>query len=129
MAVRRRSRWAAIVGQRCPRCLEGHVFAGAMRMYNACPECRVIYGRENGYFTGAMIVSYVLGVPILGLLALGVAYFTRWSPELSILVAGVLFVPLVPTLFRYSRVIWMHFDRMVDSNPESERYAGPPRVR
>ena len=91
-------------------------------MYQACPECRVIYGRENGYFTGAMIVSYMLAVPILGLLALGVSYFSHWSPEISILVAGVLFLPLVPPLFRYSRVVWMHFDRMVDSDPESERY-------
>ena len=95
-------------------------------MYQACPECRVIYGRENGYFTGAMIVSYMLAVPILAALALLVANFTHWSAEIDILAAGVLFLPLVPPLFRYSRVIWMHFDRMVDSDPESEHYA-PPR--
>jgi len=91
-------------------------------MYRACPECRVIYGRENGYFTGAMIVSYVLAVPILALLTVGIWLATRWTPEISILVGGVLFLPLVPSVFRYSRVLWMHFDRMVDPSLESERY-------
>lgn len=100
-----------------------------MRMYEACPECRVIFGRENGYFTGAMIVSYILAVPILACLALLVASVTNWSAEIAILVAALLFLPLVPAVFRYSRVVWMHFDRMVDPSLESERYAPPRSTR
>jgi hypothetical protein len=100
------------------------VFRGGLRMYYACAECRVIYGRENGYFTGAMIVSYILAVPLVGLLCVLIWLATGWRVEIVILVAGLLFLPLVPPLFRYSRVIWMHFDRMVDSNLESERYVG-----
>ncbi len=95
-------------------------------MYEACPECRVIFGRENGYFTGAMIVSYVLAVPLLAALTLLVAAVTHWSAEIDLLAAGVLFLAFVPPLFRYSRVVWMHFDRVVDPSLESERYA---RVR
>jgi uncharacterized protein (DUF983 family) len=125
MAAGARARLSAIVKQRCPRCLKGRVFRAGMNMYTACPECRVIYGRENGYFTGAMIVSYMLAVPLLGGLALLVAYVSHWPAEIDILVAALLFLPFVPPLFRYSRVIWMHFDRMVDSNPESEHYARP----
>ena len=64
-----------------------------------------------------------VAVPILAALALGVAYVSHWTAEIDILVAGILFLPLVPPVFRYSRVIWMHFDRVVDPNPESERYA------
>jgi hypothetical protein len=29
------------------------VFRGGMTMYYACPKCHVVFGRENGYFTGA----------------------------------------------------------------------------
>jgi hypothetical protein len=58
---------AAIWHLRCPRCLQGRVFVSnswrELRMLNACPRCRVIFGRENGYFTAAMIVSYVIAVP------------------------------------------------------------------
>src|ERR1700738_4601669 len=115
-------RLRAVWRQRCPRCLRGRVFKSGVNMYYACPECRVIYGRENGYFTGAMIVSYILAVPLLAALAMLVWLATGWRAELVILVAGLLFLPFVPTLFRYSRVIWMHFDRVVDPNPESEHY-------
>src|SRR5215216_612429 len=125
MTPRWRARLAALAKQRCPRCLRGRVFRGGMRMHEACPECRVMFGRENGYFTGAMIVSYILAVPLLAALALLVAFVTQWSAEISILVAGVLFLPFVPPLFRYSRVVWMHFDRIVDPSLESERYAQP----
>ena len=91
-------------------------------MYYACPECGVVFGRENGYFTGAMLVSYMLAVPLVAVLALVVVLVTGWRFDLVMLVAALYFLPFVPAVFRYSRVIWMHFDRMVDPTFESERY-------
>jgi uncharacterized protein (DUF983 family) len=132
-----RRRLAAIWHQRCPRCLQGRVyrtdFWRDLRMYYACPRCRVIYGRENGYFTGAMIVSYVLMVPIggllLGLYALVGGIGLGWGIAWILAATGLSLLPLTPTIFRYSRVIWMHFDRVVDSSLESERYVAPARPR
>ena len=91
-------------------------------MHYACPSCGLVYGRENGYFTGAMIVSYALSVPVLAVLCVLVWLASGWRVEWVLLVAGLLFLPFVPALFRYSRVIWMHFDRVVDPSLESERY-------
>jgi uncharacterized protein (DUF983 family) len=123
------SRLAAIVRQRCPRCLRGRVFRPGnwlqLKMYQACPDCRVIYGRESGYFTGAMIVSYILGVPLLAALALITWWISGWRAEIVIAIGGLYFLAFVPAIFRYSRVIWMHFDRVVDPDPTSERYAPP----
>ena len=31
-------------------------------------------------------------------------------------------LPFGPALLRYSRVVWMHFDRLVDRDPENEQY-------
>lgn len=127
--------WARIQGifrQRCPRCLNGRVFPPGTwhetRMYYACPVCRVVYGREEGYFTGAMIVSYVLGVPLLALQCIPIAVISGWRFELALLVAVLYFLPFAPAIFRYSRVIWMHFDRLVDPNLESERYVPARRA-
>jgi hypothetical protein len=47
-------RLAAIVQQRCPRCLHGQVFATLFRMHEQCPLCGLSFEREPGYFTGAM---------------------------------------------------------------------------
>ena len=122
-----RARLTAIWHQRCPRCLRGAVFRGrGLAMHYACPNCRVVYGRENGYFTGAMIVSYMLALPVLGALCILVWLASHWRVEWVLLVSALLFLPFTPTLFRYSRVIWMHFDRMVDPSLESEHFL-PPR--
>ena len=78
-------------------------------MFYACPECGLIFGREEGYFTGAMIVSYILGVPLLALLTLVIELLSGWRFDFVLLIAGIYFLPFVPAIFRYSRVIWMHF--------------------
>ena len=49
--------------QRCPRCLQGQVFATLFRMHEQCPVCGLRFEREPGYFTGAMYLSY--GVAII----------------------------------------------------------------
>ena len=94
-------------------------------MYLACPACGLVFGREEGYFTGAMIVSYMIGVPLLAILTVLVLWITSLRFELALLIAGLYFLPFVPAVFRYSRVIWMHFDRLVDPTMESERYVQP----
>ena len=98
-------------------------------MFNACPACRVVYGRENGYFTGAMIVSYVLAVPLVaalfGLVWLVCGLGLGWRFEWLFLATLVWLLPFGPGLFRWSRVVWMHFDRVVDADPENEAYAWP----
>jgi hypothetical protein len=120
-----KARLGAIKDLRCPRCLHGRVFPRGWRqleMYYACPECGVVFGRENGYFTGAMIVSYLLAVPLLAVLTVITLLVTGLRFDLVILIAAVYFLPFVPALFRYSRVIWMHFDRVVDPTLESEQF-------
>lgn len=104
----------AILLQRCPCCFRGRVFRGLFRMNDPCPACGALFEREEGYFLGAMYVSYALGAVLVG-----AAYFAAsamwpdvgpWALCLG-LFAG--YLPLMPVIYRYSRVIWMHLDRIV----------------
>lgn len=110
-----KERAIAVLRQRCPRCLEGRAFRGLLTMNDACPSCGLVFEREPGYFVGAMYVSYAMAIPayLLAVLLLRVAF--RRLSDLTVLAAGV---PIIcfgsPYLFRYSRVIWMHFDRTFD---------------
>src|SRR5687768_15950507 len=52
----------AILRLRCPRCLEGKVFQGILRMNPACPQCGLALVREPGYYLGAMYFSYALAI-------------------------------------------------------------------
>lgn len=85
-------------------------------MNEPCPVCGLDFGREPGYFTVAMFVSYALGVPILGIIILALRYglFLDWQLHWVLALATVLFLPLVPAIFRYSRIIWIHLDRYLD---------------
>jgi uncharacterized protein (DUF983 family) len=103
--------WALLL-QRCPRCREGRLFKGALAMNDPCPVCGLVFNREPGYFIGAMYFSYVLAVAIM----VPLFFLLQWLlPDWSsIAVAGLTLVPYLPlttVVFRYSRVIWIYFDR------------------
>jgi uncharacterized protein (DUF983 family) len=102
----------ALLRQRCPRCREGRVFRGPIAMNPSCPVCGLSFEREEGYFLGAMYVSYGLSVCFLGLGTLiGTLLLPEWNVMLVCLLVTILYLPLVVPIFRYSRVIWIHFDR------------------
>lgn len=102
----------AMLRLRCPRCYQGKVFKGMFAMNDPCPACGVIFQREEGYFLGAMYVSYLLASGIyLALYFLGTALWPEANAYLLVFVITLLYLPLVPAVFRYSRVIWMHFER------------------
>src|SRR5262245_59974696 len=108
----RRSLWIALLKQRCPRCREGRIFKGFVAMNDPCPVCDLVFEREPGYFFGAMYFSYFLAVLIL----VPLVYLARWLfPNLDDLVvplvAFIPYLPLIPIVFRYSRVLWIYFDR------------------
>jgi uncharacterized protein (DUF983 family) len=117
-----RGRFAAILLRRCPRCKEGRVFLAPMVMDETCPVCGLRFGRgEPGYFTGAMYVSYALAIPLIALLTL-IEYLLlpRWRLWQLVLLAWALCLPLIPWVWQYSRVIWIHFDRAIDPKDETE---------
>lgn len=83
-------------------------------MHAYCPECGLKYEREQGYFLGAMYISYGLALITIFVIALVLWLATAWSVERDIVIAALLFLPLVPILVTASRVLWIHFDRAVD---------------
>lgn len=110
------ARLGAILRQRCPRCFTGKVFKSLFVMNEPCPHCGQIFQREEGYFLGAMYVSYALGCGVVG-----VAYLVLRAVvgEVTLTTALWLFaayVPFIPLIFRYSRVTWMHLDYLVSPN-------------
>ena len=108
------SRLQAIWRLRCPRCLSGEVFESLWKMYRICPSCRLEYEREQGYFIGAMYISYGMALAISVPLVLSLMVFWGLSMNQFILALGLTLALLSPLLFRYSRILWMHFDQFWD---------------
>ncbi len=102
----------------CPVCRSGRIFAGSLKMNETCPSCGAKFEREPGYFVASMYISYAIAVPILAALTAILWYglLPAWPLHLILLPAILAFLPLVPAVFRYSRIIWIHLDRRL--NPD-----------
>jgi uncharacterized protein (DUF983 family) len=108
-----------ILHQLCPRCGVGRLFRGSLwrgipRMNERCPVCDLKYEREQGYFLGAMYISYALGVVVICLFAGTLWLLTRWSLEKAVLWGVFLFLPFAPSITLFSRVLWIYLDRAAD---------------
>jgi uncharacterized protein (DUF983 family) len=107
-------RLGAIFTLRCPRCLDGHVWRRFLSMNLACPVCGFVFDREPGYFAGAMVVSYALAVPILAAMVIVLITLGQLDPVVALIVGNTAYLILVPFIFRYSRVVWLHLDWLID---------------
>ena len=88
------------------------MFRGHFTMNDPCPECGLILQREEGYFLGAMYASYLLSVAlILPLYLIALWLLSKSYFLLAPAVALVAYVPFIPAVFRYSRGLWVYFDR------------------
>jgi uncharacterized protein (DUF983 family) len=90
------------------------IFRGFARMTERCPVCGMKFEREEGYFLGAMMIDYGLGLLLVAILAAVVWLLTRWSFNRTLFAAFLLILPFVPILTRLGRVLWIYFDRSVD---------------
>ena len=105
-------RWLALLHLRCPRCCEGKIYERGMQMNPRCPVCDLQFEREPGYFMGALYISYALAIVFL---LFGMWIATTLLPTFDlgwiVLISAACFVPFVPMVTRYARVIWIFFDR------------------
>ena len=113
------SAWKAAWRQLCPRCRKGPIYRaslwrGYLSMHERCPHCGLKFEREPGYFLGALYFSYALSIPPgLGIILL-IWRLTGWAFNTVMLCAFVAYLPLVPAVTRWARVLWMYVDRHFD---------------
>ena len=110
---------AGIRRQLCPRCRQGRIFRnsvyrGPLAMLDNCPACGLKYEREPGYFLGAMYVSYGLSIPPVILLILLIWKVIGWAYDVSVGAAFLAYLPVVPLVARFARVVWMYVDQGFD---------------
>lgn len=82
-------------------------------MHERCAVCGLAYEREPGYFTGAMVISYAMGVVAFGLLVVTLLV-AGLDVGFTLLVGGGAYLALAPFIMRASRVLWLHFDWLID---------------
>lgn len=106
-------RLLAILTQRCPLCLQGKIFHGLLAMNKDCPHCGLHFERETGYFLNAMFAAYGLGFLVLIPVSIYLAMHDVAVMTFSLATIAQVVI-LWPLIFRYSRVIWLHVDQVLD---------------
>jgi hypothetical protein len=111
----------ALLQQRCPRCCHGKIYQAGMRMHQRCPVCDLLFDREPGYFLGSLYISYGMSTALLLLgLLIGNLLFPKFDLGWLVLILGVLYLPFVPIVTRYARVLWIWFDRWAWPSPPGQ---------
>lgn len=98
---------------RCPICGAGQLYR-KLRMEERCSECHNIFGREPGFFLGAIYFNYGL-TALITVAFYSVAVFGGFLTANHAMLAVLPFVLLFPIWFsRYARSLWLAFDQLFD---------------
>jgi len=95
------------------------VWRGFISMNTACLVCGLVFERESGYFAGAMVVSYAIAVPILAAMVIALILIGGLDAVVALIIGNTAYLVLVPFIFRYSRVLWLHLDWLIDPDEPS----------
>ena len=112
------SRLMNMLKGKCPRCGKGKVFESPnpyhfskmLSTYKECPECRLNFIPEIGFYWGATYVAYALTVAFSGLVFFISAVMFGFMNSLNmnyVLVNGILLFIFSPIFFRFSRIMWL----------------------
>ena len=89
-------------------------------MNDQCAGCSLRFMREAGYYTGAMYVSYFMGTFTVLPVATYLGAFARWPLWLVMVIMVVQTLLSMLIILRYSRIIWLYMDQMIDPQRDSD---------
>ena len=109
---RARMLWRGLT-RRCPRCGGGKLFTRWFRMVPDCPNCKLHYEREPGYWVGAVAINtMVIGMLFAILLVTFSALTIPDIPWVALLIAELPIMAIGPVAFYpYSKTLWVAVDR------------------
>lgn len=133
----------SVLGNKCPRCREGHLFQSKnayrfkhseyIKMHERCPVCGQPTEIEVGFYYGTSYVSYAIGVVFSALT------FIAWWAILGFSIddnrifwwLGInafLLIGLQPIFMRMSRTLWLSWFVKYDEGWEKNKIQEPERI-
>jgi uncharacterized protein (DUF983 family) len=104
---------------RCPRCRVGPLFERwPNKVLPRCPRCGLPYFREQGYYVGGMVLTYILSMLVLAAISL-VAFFLlpdagRLTENAKIFLWLLAAVLLTLLFLRRSYSLWISLDYWIE---------------
>ncbi|MGH3922774.1 MAG: DUF983 domain-containing protein [Pseudonocardiaceae bacterium] len=111
---------------RCPLCGVGGIWRAFGQLVDRCPGCGYAFEREEGYWTGGLIVNYTMAMAAL--LVILVAGWIRYGATLpvGVMVLAAATMIVLPILgYPWSKTLWIVVDLRINPYTDEER----PEVR
>ncbi len=97
---------SALTG-RCPMCDEGRAFSGPLSMHSRCDVCGVVFDRDEGFWTGAVTLPYIIACFwVVSVLAIAFATGRIMDPALGWFVP-VSTVAITGAMYPLSKRFWL----------------------
>ncbi|QBD81645.1 DUF983 domain-containing protein [Ktedonosporobacter rubrisoli] len=94
----------------CPICGKGKLFRSPFKMYERCPNCGLVYEREEGYFTSSMAINLVISELLIACFVVPLAANPN-IPAIQLVIWGSPAPILLPLIFfHHSRGLWLSMD-------------------
>ena len=117
---------ARALARRCPLCGGRPIFARWLVLAEHCPRCRHAFGREEGYWVGALIVNTGATQLCFFVVFLGGLWVTwpdvPWTWLLVASLASIVACPLV--FYPWAKTLWLWLDFALHP-PDLGRVGGP----
>lgn len=111
--------WRAI-RLRCPRCGQGKLFRGLIKMNANCSHCQFQFERPAGFYLGSMYINYGLTAWITTASFI-IGRFWFGIPGSTLVWPLSAFCLIFPTFFfRYARALWLVLDCQFDRSVLNE---------
>lgn len=98
---------------RCGRCGSRGLFHGWFRMVPRCPRCGLNFERDEGYWTGALAMNFVLTGGLFAVVFVALVAATAPNvpvgPLLAVLVPITVLAPIVG--YPVSKTLWVAVDQ------------------
>jgi uncharacterized protein (DUF983 family) len=98
---------------RCPRCGSRGLFRHWFRMTPTCPRCGLHFEREEGYWTGALAMNFVLTGALFAVVFITLVAVTAPSVPVGTLLAVLVPITVLGPILGYpvSKTLWVAVDR------------------
>jgi uncharacterized protein (DUF983 family) len=114
--LKKGSKLYSILNNKCPQCQEGDFFYSHPYDINQlgkkhinCPNCKLKFEREPGFFYGSMYISYAVGVGIfVAWWIVKTLLFPTMEAGMMVLIMAFLQIALAPLSMYASKLIWLN---------------------
>ncbi|MGH8902088.1 MAG: hypothetical protein ACRDYA_10490 [Egibacteraceae bacterium] len=111
---------------RCPLCGAGGIWRAFGQLVDRCPGCGYAFEREEGYWTGGLIINYVVAIAaLIGILVAGWVCYGATLPAWVTMLAAATMIVLPTVGYPWSKTLWMVVDLTINPYADEER----PEIR